>query len=212
MIGISTVVWDWNGTLLDDVGKSIESMNPLLVKRGLPTLTLERYLEAFRFPVKKYYESIGFDFSKESFDVPAFEFMDNYRRLEPEMALTADCIETLKALKERGLRQYVLSAMEQSLLEKMIAQRGINRYLDGIFGLTDDFAKEKISAGKRMIDNLKIDSLECVMVGDTVHDAEVAEACGFRCVLYSRGHSTRERLLSTGLPVIDSLSELLTVI
>jgi len=212
MTGISTIVWDWNGTLLDDVTKSIESMNPLLAKRGLPLLTLEKYREVFRFPVIKYYESLGFDFTKESFDGPAFEFMDNYRRLEPDMELAADCRDTLKALKSRGFRQYVLSAMEQGLLEKMIKQRGIDSYLNGVFGITDDFAKEKISAGKRMVETLNVNPQDCVMVGDTIHDAEVAEACGFRCVLYSHGHSTRARLLETGLTVIDSLSDLLNVV
>lgn len=212
MTGISTIIWDWNGTLLDDVTKSIESMNPLLVKRGLPLLTLEKYREVFRFPVIKYYESLGFDFSKESFDGPAFEFMDNYRRLEPDMELAADCRDTLKALKNRGFRQYVLSAMEQGLLEKMIRQRGIDSYLNGVFGITDDFAKEKISAGIRMMEVLNVNPQDCVMVGDTIHDAEVAEACGLRCVLYSRGHSTRAKLLETGLTVIDSLSDLLNVI
>jgi phosphoglycolate phosphatase len=73
-----TIIWDWNGTLLDDTDLCIRSMNKLLADRSLPELSKERYLEVFDFPVEKYYRSIGFDFSVEPFEVPALQFIDLY--------------------------------------------------------------------------------------------------------------------------------------
>ena len=55
-----SIIWDWNGTLLNDVGTAIDSINYLLKDRKLSPLTLDRYLEVFTFPVQNYYEQIGF--------------------------------------------------------------------------------------------------------------------------------------------------------
>ena len=63
------VIWDWNGTLLDDNWLCVEVMNTLLSSRNLPLLTLERYRDIFDFPVKNYYEKLGFNFKKESFEI-----------------------------------------------------------------------------------------------------------------------------------------------
>lgn len=208
---INTIIWDWNGTLLNDVEMSIAAMNPLLAERGLPQLTIDHYREVFCFPVRKYYETIGFDFEKEPFDIPANAFMDNYRRLGNSAPLTDSCSEILNELKQRGYRQFILSAMEQSLLEKMTADYGIRGYLEGVYGLSDDFAKEKVSVGKRLIKKLNLNPMECVMIGDTSHDSEVADGCGFRCVLYSGGHSHRTILEHCSRPIVDNLKDLLAI-
>ena len=52
---INVILWDWNGTLLDDVEVCIESMNSMLSKRKKPLLTREHYKEIFTFPVIDYY-------------------------------------------------------------------------------------------------------------------------------------------------------------
>ena len=64
---IETIIWDWNGTLLNDLRLCVKTINSLLEKRSLPVLTTSSYKEVFSFPVKDYYEKVGFDFSKEDF-------------------------------------------------------------------------------------------------------------------------------------------------
>lgn len=204
----NTVVWDWNGTLLNDVDISIAATNLLLQERGLPLLTKERYQEVFGFPVKNYYARIGFDFSKYPFEVPARQFMKNYKALSGEARLYDDAIATLDCIRQMGCQQLILSAMEDSLLKKMTADYGLLPYLDHVFGIADDFANTKIHLGKRMVMKLNIDPRYTLMVGDTLHDAEVATACGFDCVLFSGGHFMKQRLEASGRKVIDSLSEL----
>jgi len=75
---VELILWDWNGTLLNDQTICIDAMNRLLVKRGLPLLTEEKYRRVFTFPVKTYYAQLGFDFAKEPFEIPALEFMEQY--------------------------------------------------------------------------------------------------------------------------------------
>jgi phosphoglycolate phosphatase len=78
MQGINTIIWDWNGTLLDDVDMCIESINILLKRRNLDMLSRKRYRDIFTFPVRDYYETAGFNFSKEPWDKVAHEFIDLY--------------------------------------------------------------------------------------------------------------------------------------
>lgn len=207
-----TVIWDWNGTLLNDVKLCIESINILLKNRNLPLLSTERYKDIFDFPVIKYYEVLGFDFSKESFEIPATQFTDLYHSKQDTVELFPDTIETLLFIKDSGSRQYILSAMEDGNLKKMINHAGIDKYFDGIFGIKDDFAREKATIGKQMIKDLNLNVLDCVMIGDTLHDAEVAEYCGFNCILYSGGHVSKERLQSKNLQIIDKISDLKTLL
>jgi phosphoglycolate phosphatase len=69
------IIWDWNGTLLDDKWLCIESINLVLKARDLQPIDEERYSRIFRFPVKDYYKEVGFDFSTEPFERPAMEFI-----------------------------------------------------------------------------------------------------------------------------------------
>ena len=204
----NTVIWDWNGTLLDDVDISIAATQALLAERGLPLLTKERYKEVFGFPVRNYYATIGFDFDKEPFEIPANQYMDNYRAMSPDAKLNSEAISTMLKLKELGCRQYILSAMENSLLGKMTKDTGILPYLDGTFGIENDYADSKSHIGKRMVMHLNLDPRYCLMVGDTLHDAEVAKECGFDCVLFAGGHFSKSRLVTLQVPVIDRLSEI----
>ena len=70
----TTIIWDWNGTLLDDAEMCLEAINIMLKKRNLPELSMERYRDVFTFPVIEYYREVGFDFTLEAWDPVATEF------------------------------------------------------------------------------------------------------------------------------------------
>lgn len=205
---IDTIVWDWNGTLLNDREICIQSMNRLLQERGLPLLTREHYLKVFNFPVKDYYHTLGFDFDKEPFDVPALQFMDHYHELLPNTQLFVEVKDTLQQLKEQGYSQVVLSAMEQNSLEQSIRSLGIFDYFDAIAGIEDHFAHGKIYRGKLLFEKLGLRGENCLLIGDTLHDKEVASALGCSCVLVANGHQSRERLKVNGNVVLSTLNEL----
>lgn len=209
---INTVIWDWNGTLLDDLDLSLNSVNILLEERNLPTLTVERYREIFKFPVIEYYKEAGFDFDKEPFEVPAKQYVRIYRDGVNSVRLFPDVIETLKYLKDKGYRLLVLSAMRDDNLKLMIEYAGITHFFDGIFGIKDNYAREKISLGEQLIKDLNLNPSECLMIGDTLHDAEVSEHCGFNCILYTGGHVSRRRLETKNLRIIDKLEELMNIL
>jgi len=67
MIDNFTIIWDWNGTLLDDVDICIDTINALLSKYKKKPISKESYKSLFTFPVQNYYSKLGFDLSLESF-------------------------------------------------------------------------------------------------------------------------------------------------
>ena len=205
---VKTIIWDWNGTLLDDLDLSLNSVNILLEERNLPKLTTERYKDIFGFPVVNYYVKAGFDFEKEPFEIPAKQYVKLYAAGASELKLFPNVIDTLNFFKKKNYRQIVLSAMKDDNLKLMIHNNNISHFFDGIFGIKDNYAREKVSLGKQVVEKLGLNPSECLMIGDTLHDAEVAEQCGFNCILFSGGHVSKQRLKTKNRKIVDSLSEL----
>jgi len=208
---MNSIIWDWNGTLLNDIDLCINSINSLLKDRNLPLTNTKAYKEIFSFPVQEYYKMLGFDFEKEDFSVPAHQYIDFYYAGFENCSLQKNAIEVLSYFRENGVRQFVLSAMEHKMLEKTLKLKGILHFFEGVAGLKDHYAVSKIEQGKQLINDFKIDRVKTRLIGDTIHDFEVATELGVKCILIADGHQTTERLMQTGGMVIGSLQELTTL-
>ncbi len=204
------IIWDWNGTLFDDAWLCVEIINKLLHKRNLPPITHKQYQEEFGFPVIDFYCGIGFDFSIESYEVVATEYIVEYDKRRLECKLRHDTMSVLKSCADAGLTQSILSAYQQTRLEGIIDNFQIRSLFTKIIGLNDYYAGSKIENGKRLIEELDFNAGEVLLIGDTVHDFEVAKSIGIDCVLCPSGHNSRERLKLCGARVINSLSEILS--
>jgi phosphoglycolate phosphatase len=203
------IIWDWNGTLLDDVGICIDSMNELLGEYNLPEIPNEEfYRDIFCFPVRDYYAKLGFDFDKVPFEKPALEFIDNYNKRLGRLALVKGAEKALEAASERGLKQTILSASEKNSLTAQVKSFGIERYFTEILGIDDCFAASKAELARNWFDKSGIDRERVVFVGDTAHDFEVAQAVGCDCVLIANGHQSRSALEKTGARVAESISDI----
>jgi phosphoglycolate phosphatase len=203
-----SIIWDWNGTLLNDVGIAVDSINYLLHDRNLELLTREKYLEVFTFPVQDYYELIGFDLNSEPFEIPAFQFISIYNKAVLHCGLHDEAIPLLSRLREAGYRQFILSAMEQQYLQKTVTDNGINLYFEEVIGLNNNYAVSKVENGMSLINKRGLHPKATLMLGDTIHDFEVAHAIGCDCVLIANGHQSKERLLTTGTRVLDRLDQI----
>ena len=207
---MNSIIWDWNGTLLNDIDLCINSVNSLLKDRNLPLIDTKTYKEVFSFPVQEYYKTLGFDFEKEDFSVPAHQYIDFYYAGFDKCSLQKNAIEVLSYFRENGVRQFVLSAMEHEMLEKTLKLKGILHFFEGVAGLKDHYAVSKIEQGKQLIQDFKIDRAKTWLIGDTIHDFEVATELGIKCILIADGHQTSNRLEKTGGIVIDDLKQLVT--
>ncbi len=204
---VTQVLWDWNGTLLDDLQYAIDVRNRVFPAFALPTIdSIEEYYQQFTFPVRLYYERAGV--TDENFDQVAHAWMDEYVRGCPQIPLHGDAVSTVHRLRSAGIRQVVLSASQMEILAQ---QLGYYPALDGCFdrllGLSDIYARSKEAIGCAYLSSCGIPARETVMLGDTLHDADVARAMGTQCILVARGHQSHHALETAGVPVCASLSE-----
>lgn len=202
-----TIIWDWNGTLLDDVDICIQSMNQMLNARQLPLLDLVKYRQVFTFPVRDYYEKIGFDFSTESWDIAAIEFIELYLQSLPACNLAKGAAGILAAFRAQGYYQAIISAMQHDALVKSVDDLGITSVLDYIGGIGDHYGAGKIDNARQFVSRYDLNTSRITLIGDTLHDAEVARELGCKCILVANGHQSKERLMQSGQPVVDCLDD-----
>lgn len=203
------VIWDWNGTLLDDAALSVEIFNKMCLYFAIPTISLETYRRDFRFPVIEFYEEHGYDFSKIDFQKVGHFYVSEYNKRRFHCKLHKGVVEVMSALQSAGCGQSILSAYEQNFLLKCVLRFELDRFMDCVYGLDNVLAGSKVERGKSLMAELGANPLETIIVGDTDHDKAVADALGTDCALLSVGHICRENLEKLGAPVFDSHLELI---
>lgn len=204
---IKHIIWDWNGTLLDDNWLSLKAINILLEKYNLSAIEKEKYLEIFTFPVIDYYRKLGFDFDKIPFSVIGTEFIKEYNDRMYDAKMQDGALDILNYFHEAGISQSLLSAAKQKMLDDMMMFHNLEKYFIKVLGLTDHYANSKVDAGKSWINELEYDTKEILLIGDTIHDVEVADEIGTECVLIAQGHTAYDRLKSSGKDVFHNLFE-----
>ena len=207
MKNINTIIWDWNGTLLNDIEICVDSINILLKQRNHKTLSLEKYREIFTFPVKDYYTRAGFNFEKEPFDKVAIEFIDIYREKILNASLFTEVEQTLNFFKIKGFKQIIISAMEKDFLLQSVEQNKIETYFETIAGINNHHAVSKLELTQNIVINQKINPNKCILIGDTLHDFEVAENISCKCILVSSGHQSLKKLSKANCRIVSNLSQ-----
>jgi len=209
---IKAVIWDFNGTLINDSELCVRSVNAQLDRRDLPTLTVETYRDVFGFPVADYYRRIGLNPDVEPMSDLSAEFFATYAPGLSSCPLHEGVQPTLHALRDAGIRQFILSAMEQEILEETLAQLGIAEFFDGVYGLSHLEGDSKLDRGRELFADFSIDPATTLMVGDTAHDAEVAVELGMQIALVGTGHQSEARLRSTGVDVLQGAAGILSLL
>lgn len=219
MSAIRHVIWDFNGTLLDDVACCIGALSTLLEERSLPPITTERYREEFGFPVRDFYVGLGFDLDREDFDALSRAFIDRYLGRLVEASAYQGAHDALRFVARRSLRQSVLSAMEHTMLGDLLVRYDLHEPMQHVRGLSDLRASSKVDLGRALLGDIGEPAGAVVIVGDTLHDFETATAIGCRSILVAHGHQSRARLEretkrhapgATQPVIVDALSDVVT--
>lgn len=204
------VIWDFNGTILNDVRLGIDCVNTMLAARGLPVLPDEdAYRRVFGFPIDDYYRRLGFDFEREDYDtVLAPEWVALYRAGEAACPVNPGVLETIQEIQRLKIPQILLSASNLQQLKEQLARLGISPAFEEVLGLDNIHARSKALLAVAWMEAHP--NARPLFVGDTEHDADVAEAVGADCVLYCGGHRPADKLAERGKPLISSISEILS--
>ena len=198
------VIWDFNGTIFDDVNIGIEAVNAMLTARRMaPVDSVEKYREIFCFPIKEYYRRCGFDFEAEDYEsILAPEWVREYKLREHTAHLCDGVKEALEFFSSHGIKQSVVSASKQDTLLSQINRLGISRYFEDIVGCNNFYAYGKQDILCEFTERNNSDKL--VLIGDTEHDADVAKVAGIDCVLMLTGHASAATLEKCGCNVYDN--------
>ncbi len=201
----SCIIWDWNGTLADDVEASLLSVNDTLLRRNMSTITLEQYYSYIDTPIIRFYEHL-FDLEKVPMSVLSEEFHAGYRKYF--QGLQVGAVELLSEIQARGIPQVILTSSNRELIEADTKSLGVRQYFDTLLGADDFHAASKVQRGIDWIRRQPHLPETMVMVGDSLHDFEVAQAMGTKCILFSGGHQAEKDLKTAGVPVVREFSQL----
>ncbi len=199
------IIWDWNGTLLNDRWLCVDIMNKMLVKYGLARIDEKKYLEIFDFPVRDYYTRLGFDFNRVEFKKVGSEFIEHYQRRWRECSLQPGAQNALKVFYDSGISQSVLSAANTNMIRLGVQHFQLD-YFSHLIGLDHHYATGKVEIGLAYLRTLAIDPDKVLMIGDTVHDYHVARELNIDCILLTNGHHPLTKLESLSIPLLPSLN------
>jgi phosphoglycolate phosphatase-like HAD superfamily hydrolase len=194
------LVWDWNGTLLDDLDLVVAATNASLASVGGPSVTVDEHRRDFCRPLTTYYSNVlGRQITKDEFACLDRAFHDAYRAGLPECRLAFDA---LIAIGSWSGPQSLLSMFFHHELVPVVERHGLVEHLRRVDGLRDPVGGgSKTPHLRAHLEALSVPGEECVLIGDSVDDAEAAAAVGARIVLYAGGITEAGRLRATGQPV-----------
>ena len=209
----SHILWDWNGTLLNDSWLCVEVLNILLEEINKPPLNLERYRSKFSFPVIDFYKYLQFETDPKKFELISNKFINQYEeRWLKECTLHAEVEDTLLKISDIGISQSILSAAHSSALEIGVSHFKIQNFFDRIIGTNNIYAEGKIENAKKWMKESMLKPEEILLIGDTSYDYEVAKAIGANCALIPNGHCSLERLRHLNAELVQNAPGILNLL
>ena len=206
------IFWDWNGTLINDAVLSLKTLNRMLSKRGLGEITLDYFRTLEHTPLYSLFETL-FGMERKDFDTYEKEYTLIYNSLSPEIRLNDGAREKLEEYKNQGIRQIILTSTWASSVEDFTARLGVRDYFEEILGAKALEEGNKTGRAKRFMETNGIGKEDIVLIGDSVHDVEVAKELGIETFLVSSGYQAKDILLEKTrcmdkVKVFDSLGEI----
>jgi phosphoglycolate phosphatase-like HAD superfamily hydrolase len=203
---VAHLVWDWNGTLLNDLDLVVEATNAAFAAIGGPAVTADDHRRDFRRPVVDYYAFVlGRPVTADEFVRLDHAFHTAYRTKLLECALAADAAEAINAWSGT---QSLLSMWFHDELLPEVSRRGLAERLVRIDGL-----RATVGGGHKaehLVEHLaalEVKGDETVLIGDSIDDAHAADEVGAAVVLYAGGFTDPEVLRASGRPLAPTLVE-----
>lgn len=210
-LGVVThIVWDWNGTLFDDICATYGASCEIFAALGLPTVTLTAYRAAYTRPISLFYSRL---FAR-TFDAAEFDGLDQafhtaYRVRMTQCSLAEGAKEALACWRDRGGSQSLLSMWRHHELVPFVERCGIAGEFIRIDGLRGPGGGRKSAHLARHLAALGLRPTDVLLVGDSIDDAEAAADVGASCALYDGGYHDRGALDAVGVPVVGRLEDAL---
>lgn len=204
---IRHIIWDFNGTLLDDTQVTMDVVNSMLRRRVLPPMDFPFYQAVVMFPVAEYYRRLGFDMQGEGFDSMVTEFSAGYEAVWRKATVRPEVYQALDEIQRLRLETSVLTASNRDAALEQMEYFDLAQHFDTVTGVDNFAGHGKAQLARAHMRRCGLTGAETVLIGDSPHDLETAREARCGCVLLSCGHFSRVRLEQYGVPVADTALE-----
>jgi phosphoglycolate phosphatase-like HAD superfamily hydrolase/ADP-ribose pyrophosphatase YjhB (NUDIX family) len=199
---IRNVIFDWSGTLVDDLPAVWRASNHALQQAGVPAMPLEDFRREFRLPARDFYmERVPTE------SLPELErwFLEGFKLVQDTVTPLPHAREFLEFCRQQGLRTFLLSAVHPALFAQQEKTSGFGPFLDKTY-LGAQNKKDLI--GLILREN-ELDPEQTVFIGDMQHDIETAHHGGVKSVGVLTGYDSLDKLReSKPHLIVEHLSEL----
>lgn len=211
MKNYSTIIWDFNGTIIDDVKASLDAVNDMLALRNQQAIDMDMYYKAIDIPIWKFYERVFIPGTITPGEA-MIEYDTGYEKHLGDNPLMDGIVEILSTFQNQGKQQIVVSASHVDKVKSRLYSLNILHYFSDVLAHSDYNANSKTYLARQYFaeNNLSFD--DAVVIGDSVFDFTMASELGCDCILTTQGHQSRREFSSVDAHIIDSLYELKNII
>ncbi|RUO73048.1 HAD-IA family hydrolase [Idiomarina ramblicola] len=204
------IIFDWDGTLMDSIGRIVSSMQNTAQYIGLPVPTDVAVRDIIGLSLEPAIEKLFGMLNPKQLDSFLARYRDEYVDLNPTPSpLFHDAKAILSALTDSGFQLAVATGKARRGLQRVWSESETEHYFAASRCASETLGKPDPQMLYEIMNELKTHPEQTVMVGDSVHDIKMAVAAGVHPVGVSFGVHDAERLREAGASiVVDSLSEL----
>lgn len=184
---IKNILFDWSGTLADDLGPVLKATNAIFRHYKRKELTLDEFRLHFRLPYSEFYD----DFIPEA-DAETLEtlYERHFANLHDEVTLLPGANDLLKFFRKTNRRTFLLSTIKHDHFEAQATRLGVRDAFEHPYTAVLD-KRERIQS---ILTERCLDPAETIFVGDMVHDIETAQSAGVTSVVVLTGFDPIEKL------------------
>lgn len=199
---IRNIIFDWSGTLVDDLPAVLKASNFVLLQSGRPAMSLDEFRAEFQLPFTKFYD-------RHTPHVPMAQleewFHAEFRQAQDSVTELPHAREFLEFCRANGFRTFLLSTIHDDHFKAQCSTNGFDAFIDKPYtGVWDK--RKKIHEILRE-NNLRPE--ETLFIGDMEHDIVTAKHGGIHSCAVLTGYNTLEQLRAAEPDVIvEHLSEL----
>jgi phosphoglycolate phosphatase-like HAD superfamily hydrolase len=207
-MAVTHIVWDWNGTLLNDLPNVLDAVSRSIDRYGLHPVDGDTYRNHFTRPVRNFYDSL---FGRTVTDMEWLElnksFHDYYYEVVDGIELAVGARSALERVDQLGWTQSLLSMSDHTHLLATVRAHGIAHHFKRIDGMVEPDGSLKAIYLKQHLEAIDVDPSAAFIIGDTPDDHDAAVSLGAGVVLYDSGSHHRPVLDALGVPVVSALTD-----
>jgi phosphoglycolate phosphatase len=203
------LVFDWDGTLIDSALAIVESLQFACRDVGLPVPHERDARHIIGLGLQDAFAHVLPDCSAEDYSRVRQRFSHYFLQRDAQLALFPGAADAIADLAQRGFLLGVATGKSRRGLDRALAATGLGAYFDATRCADEGFTKPHPGMLMALMDELGVAPEQTLMIGDTIHDLQMACNAGVACLAVTYGAHPLEQLLTCSpLACCDSVTDL----